>query len=82
MTSANPYNPEFPFTAHTRVADRELLLAGIVETVWGGRSAGAVAAGRRAQAAAVSEAWQLWHVTLEQWTDFGERQFQEPTPES
>jgi chemotaxis protein CheX len=34
MGSANPYNPEFPFTAHTRAADRELLLAGIVETVW------------------------------------------------
>jgi hypothetical protein len=31
-----------------------------------------------AQAAAVSEAWQLWHLTLEHWTDFGERQFQEP----
>jgi len=27
---------------------------------------------------AVIEAWQLWHLTLEQWTDFGERQFQDP----
>jgi len=26
----------------------------------------------------VIEAWQLWHLTLEQWTDFGARQFQDP----
>ena len=35
-----------------------------------------------AQTAAVSEAWQLWHRTLDDWTDFGERQFQEPNPGS
>lgn len=34
MSSTNPSNPEFPFTAHARSADRDLLLAGIVETVW------------------------------------------------
>ena len=28
------YNPEFPFTAATRAADREQLLATIVSTVW------------------------------------------------
>ncbi len=34
MSCANPFNLEFPFTARTRLADRERLLSGIVETVW------------------------------------------------
>jgi hypothetical protein len=50
-------------------------MAAIIRTGWKGDTEPPA----EAQAASVSDAWQLWHLTLEQWTDFGERQFQDPT---
>ena len=41
----------------------------------GKKTADAIA---KAQAEAVGEAWQLWHLTMEQWTDSGVRQFHDP----
>jgi hypothetical protein len=57
------------------------LVAVMAAMIYSGRKTGGEPLAH-AQASAVSEAWQLWHLTLEQWTDFGERQFQEPNAES
>lgn len=58
------------------------LVAVMAAIIYAGRKSGSAKrttdALARAQAEAVGEAWQLWHLTLEQWTDFGERQFHDP----
>jgi hypothetical protein len=58
------------------------LVAVMAAIIYSGRRSGggkkAADAMAKAQGEAVIEAWQLWHLTLEQWTDFGERQFQDP----
>jgi hypothetical protein len=68
--------PPLPKSTESRMQPTELVAVMAAIIYSGRRTVGEPPTD--AQAAAVSEAWQLWHLTLEHWTDFGERQFQEP----
>lgn len=58
------------------------LVAVMAAIIYSGRTSGAgkktADAIAKAQAEAAGEAWQLWHLTMEQWTDSGVRQFPDP----